>query len=330
MRSFVLAAAVALGLLAAAPAHADPPQPVQAQAQQQSLDPETLRLFERGRQLVKDGKCEEAVPVFIELLGHQQTVGTLLNLAECYRRLDRRASAWTRFLEAESLARRVNDSRADDAHGFAAALEPTLAHLTITLAAGARAPDLAIKLDGVVVTDAVGKPLPVDVGQHVVEATAPGREPRVARVVVGRDGEADRFTIDPLATTAPKETTRIVEVVRTTNDGRAQRTVGIVVGAAGVIALGVGAVFGLVATCHLSDAKAACHGSYPTCSPGDEGPVRDAESAARDTATVSTIGFVAGGVLLAGGVALYLTAPRGQKTATVGFTPGGVVVRSAW
>lgn len=307
------------------------PAPAAAQTTPSELDPETLRLFERGRQLVKDGKCDEAVPVFLDVLGRQETVGTLLNLAECYRHLDRRASAWRRFLEAETLARTKGDPRAADAHGFAATLEPGLAHLTIALAPAADAAGLQVRLDGVPIDrDALGKPAPVDAGQHVVEATAPGREPRMARVVVARDGADARFTIDPLATPEQRETTRVVEVVRTTNDGRAQRTAGVVVGAAGVVSLAVGAVFGLVASGHLSDAKAACHGSYPACSPGDEAPVHDAERASRDTATISTIGFVAGGLLLAGGVALYLTAPRAPKPVAVGAGPRGVVVGGAW
>ena len=44
-------------------------------------------------------------------------------------------------------------------------------------------------------------------------------------------------------------------------------------------------------------------------------------------ATVATVGFIAGGVLFAGGLALYFTAPRGDS-ARVGLEvrPGGFAV----
>ena len=58
-------------------------------------------------------------------------------------------------------------------------------------------------------------------------------------------------------------------------------------------------------------------------------------SDARSSATVSTVGFIAGGVLLAGGVVVYLTAPR-TNAATVGLAPGapgaagGLTLTGAW
>ena len=57
---------------------------------------------------------------------------------------------------------------------------------------------------------------------------------------------------------------------------------------------------------------------------------------ARTAATVSTIGFIAGGTLLAGGVVLYLVAPRGSPATGLFVVPGsdgsvaGLTLRGGW
>ena len=83
----------------------------------------------------------------------------------------------------------------------------------------------------------------------------------------------------------------------------AWRTVGWVAGAVGIVGLGVGTVFGVMA---ISDKSAAHCDASNAC---DAGPLHDANSAA----TASTVGIVAGGVLLAGGAALVLFAPGGRS-----------------
>jgi tetratricopeptide (TPR) repeat protein len=128
-------------------------------------------LFNDARQLVSQGKYAEACPKFAESNRLDPATGTLLNLADCYEKVGKTASAWAAFTEVASMA---NDSRAQFARGRAAALLPTLAKLTLQLAnppAGA-----VITRDGVAMPVAMlGVPIPVDPGRHVIEATAPGR-----------------------------------------------------------------------------------------------------------------------------------------------------------
>ena len=97
------------------------------------------------------------------------------------------------------------------------------------------------------------------------------------------------------------------------------KMVGYVAGAAGIVGLGVGAIFGLRASGKKSDAN--CDAAN-LC---DAGPLADARSAA----TVSTIGFVAGGVLLAGGVALVILAPSSASSSSPGSAKGLRVAPSA-
>jgi tetratricopeptide (TPR) repeat protein len=75
---------------------------------------------------------------------------------------------------------------------------------------------------------------------------------------------------------------------------------GVAMAATGVVALGVGAGFGLAAMKSAHTSKDLCNGSV--CS---EQRGIDANRSARDRALVSTIGFASGGALLALGAAFY-------------------------
>jgi hypothetical protein len=105
---------------------------------------------------------------------------------------------------------------------------------------------------------------------------------------------------------------------------------GVVTGVVGLGGIAVGSVFGLVAKSHQSDAGPHCSGTE--CDATGISALSDARSAA----TVSTIGFIAGGAVLAGGVVLYLVAPRGPSTTGLSVSPGsagstaGLSLRGGW
>jgi hypothetical protein len=89
--------------------------------------------------------------------------------------------------------------------------------------------------------------------------------------------------------------------------GATNRWIGIGVGAVGVVGVGVGSVFGLVASSKLSQSNQGGNcDSSDHCSANGLALRKDAS----DAATLSTVFFVIGGVALATGVVLYLTAPR--------------------
>lgn len=85
--------------------------------------------------------------------------------------------------------------------------------------------------------------------------------------------------------------------------GSALRTTGYVVAGVGAAGLLVGTLFGVQAIVQKSDA--AC----------DAANLCDATAldSARTAATVSTVGFIAGGALLAGGIALIVLAPSPSR-----------------
>jgi hypothetical protein len=113
-------------------------------------------------------------------------------------------------------------------------------------------------------------------------------------------------------------------------DGSTQRTLGLSLGVLGLVGIATGTIAGIRALQDQKDAARACGGVYPHCSTANEGTVRDANDGAETFATIATTSFVAGGVVLASGALLYLSAPRaGVRVApsvgsgTVGATVGG-------
>jgi hypothetical protein len=107
--------------------------------------------------------------------------------------------------------------------------------------------------------------------------------------------------------------------------GRTQRVLGLVVGGVGVAGLAVGAIFGVRSIALKSDRDALCSGGN-LCDAA--GVAKDQH--ARDTALASTIGFVAGGVLLASGVVLFLTAASSRPAVRVGVGADRLVVGGAF
>ncbi len=99
----------------------------------------------------------------------------------------------------------------------------------------------------------------------------------------------------------------------------------------GVVGVAVGTIFGLSAISKNNAAGRECNGAACTNADGVS-----LTSSARQAATVSTIGFVAGGALLAGGLGLYLLAPKERGGVAlrvapqVGFQTAGVMLGGGW
>ena len=89
-----------------------------------------------------------------------------------------------------------------------------------------------------------------------------------------------------------------------------QKVIGLVAGGVGVAGLVAGAIFGAMTMSSASEQKNDC--SSPTSCP-DPGHAASAHSSGETTATLSTVGFIAGGVLIAAGAVLYLTSPRSRE-----------------
>jgi hypothetical protein len=97
--------------------------------------------------------------------------------------------------------------------------------------------------------------------------------------------------------------------------GGSWKTLGWVLGGLGVAGLGVGAVMGVVAIGDKNGAHCDAHG---VCDPGTTSGIKNA-------ALASDIGWIAGGVLLAGGAALLILAPSTAHEGSVSVKVAPVV-----
>jgi hypothetical protein len=107
---------------------------------------------------------------------------------------------------------------------------------------------------------------------------------------------------------APKVPTGSAD--RGARSGSSTRTIGYAVAGVGLVGVGVGAVTGLLAIGKNNDAKRLC----PTERCASQEGI-DANASARSMGTVSTIGFVAGGVALAAGAVLVFTGGPSKESA---------------
>jgi hypothetical protein len=300
-------------------------------------------LFNAGKALLDSGQYVDACAKFAESKRLAPGLGVTLYLADCYERIGRTASAWTEFRSAEGLARQRNDKRADVARGRAQTLEARLDRLTITVAQTLPLSGLQILRDGATVSpDEWGVALPVDPGDHVVVVSSPGHAERTLSAHVGPEAPSatvriDRLDDPPPATTAtaalaPAATPAVAPAPlpapapeRTPGDPAATRHwIGIGVGAAGVVGVALGAVFGLTAKSKLDQSNNGHCNAADKCDATGLSLRHDASGAA----TVSTVAFALGAVAIAGGIVLYVTAPKApDATPSVGVSiapwPGG-------
>jgi TonB family protein len=161
------------------------------------------KLFDDADRLMVAGNVAAACPKFGESQRRDPQLGTLLHLADCYERLGKTASAWAGFKEALEIAERRNASglsepREKTARARAAALEPRLSKLTISVARPEE-PNLEIKQDGEPVDPALwDSALPIDPGVYVISAEAPGKKQWSKSVEVASNGANIQVIVPPL------------------------------------------------------------------------------------------------------------------------------------
>ena len=107
-----------------------------------------------------------------------------------------------------------------------------------------------------------------------------------------------------------------------------QKILALVAEGIGVVGLGMGSAFGLVALSRKSDAEKACANLCTDASGVNKW--NDAKSAA----DISTVAFLAGGLAVAGGAVLWFTArtasPAGGPSAAIGIGPASLQVKGTW
>jgi hypothetical protein len=305
-RTFSTRCALALTLLALPNLAA----PRIAFAQPSGQDAATAQaLFDEGKRLMTEGKHAEACPKLVESQRIDPGGGTLFAIALCHEAEGKTATAWAEFSAALAEARKDHRSDRETAAGeHIRALEPKLTRLRIV--ASSKVPGLTISRDNARLGEAQwGTPLPIDPGEHTVEATAPGKRTWRTTVNVQTEGATIDVPVpvleDEVIAAVPSPHAEPAPRTPPPNDsGGTQRTWAVVAGGVGVLAAAVGLGFGLSASSKWSEAEEACPRNRCT----DPGKVKVGQDAGT-AADVATVLVAIGGVGLATGLVLWLTAP---------------------
>jgi hypothetical protein len=229
--------------------------------------------------------------------------------------------------------------RGEEAQARVKEIQPRIAFVVVVVPdAILTLPDAVVQLDGITLDKArFGIRIPVDKGDHVVDVSAPGKKAWGKNVTLGEGAEYS-VAVEPLEDDVPP--VKVVPPDTSGNTGTAtnstgvtiapvggdkpppddkrppvggknsffstQRIVGLSLGAVGVGAVVAGAAFGLQAIEKRNESEEGGHCLGNRCD--DIGlPLRQASY---DAGNASTGLFIGGGVALAAGALLFLTAPK--------------------
>jgi hypothetical protein len=283
--------------------------------------------------LKQQGKCEAAIPHFVESVRLDRQPKALMNLADCEEKLGKLATAMSHFVEARDLAQAARLGQLQTlADKRRQALEKRVSRLIVKLAKEAP-PGTTVTRDGVELGSvSLNTALPIDSGKHTVAARDQNAE-RVYDVVVS-ESETKEIEVTPIGgrplrtatrATSPKPADPPAEAVASKRPRRStgtpppplsapsstglggQRIAALVTGGVGLVATGVGGYYGVRA--QMTYKGAECD-AYNQCS--DQGLADQELAFARArNATILTVG---GLVALAAGVVLWVTAPTTSST----------------
>jgi hypothetical protein len=269
-------------------------------------------LFRAGRELLAKGDYAAACPKLVESNRLDPSSGAALNVALCHLKQGKTATAWAEYVAAARLARQQHKpEREDEATKKAAELEKELSHITILVTQPVAG--LEVRRDDVTVAaSSFGTSLPIDPGEHVVTASAPGYKTVKLQATVGGDRDARTITIPALekvpergSPTIEKESEGAAAPPSKSGAGPAPW----VVGGLGIVALGVGGTFGVLALTTYHSATTACP-TRMNCS----SDALNTRSRANTFANVANVGIGVGAAGVVVGAILLATSPRSKAS----------------
>lgn len=215
--------------------------PGDARAQSRAEMSQARDLFQAGVESARQGRWEEARDAFERSLAIVERASTLLNLAGAQAqtgRLVAAAETYRRFLARDDV-----DRYRSDAEASLRAVEARIARLTI--AAVGLDDDDAVRLDDEPLEhDALGAPIAVDPGRHVVRVERDGSTVARQEMALG-EGEARTVALEVAPRVATAAEPVVSPVATTTEEPRDGGDdtwvwVGVGIGAAVVIGVAVG------------------------------------------------------------------------------------------
>lgn len=329
-RALMLSCAASLWLLPATAA-AQERDPAAAQA-----------LFDQAKELIRVKKFAEACPKLQESNRLDPGIGTQFHLADCYEQSGRVASAWALFLDVASQARASGQlDREKAAQKRAEKLAPRLPKLAITVPESSKTAGLEIRRNGMLVGAAQwGTPVPVDPGEVELTASAPGKQ-TLRQTLRLEEGKTASYSLPALAAgdgAAPVEPTStpqpaapaptaapVVAPASPTSSvtpqgdaspskGRSNTGWVLTLAGVGVVGLGVGTTFAIMAKNQYDDSLAGCAADEVNrCNHSGV----EQRNGAISKGNVATIASIAGGAALLGAGVVWLFSGGSSEKKTV-------------
>ena len=276
-------------LLLAAPASADGNDRARAE-----------RLFREGSELLEKGQNDEACTKLAESAALYRALGTEYNLGTCFELTHRTASAKRAYLRAAAIARQINkESIAKESYARARKMDSLIPKLVVKMPSETEGATVLCDGNPIVAGDVIE----LDPGPHLVKATAPGKGPFDARVELSESKTTEVFVSFTTAAPTPKPEEQAEKKKAPASEGGADPAtlVGLVVGGAGVVVLGVGAYFAIHAKGEKDDSGCVDGRRCPDQASADR------LAGAKSDANLATA-FVVGGAVLATAGAVILFA----------------------
>jgi hypothetical protein len=257
--------------------------------------------FRQGLREFDAGAYDAACAALTESLRLDPKLGTLLNLALCHEKQGKTASAWIEYTHAAAWAAGIGQTeRHDFASDHVTLLERRLFRVMLVLPIE---PELKVEVDH----QSLPEPEPVlpvflDPGDHLITVSAPGRQrfETVFHVLPGANAQDLRIPalqaeVAVARPPPPAPPPPAIEGVDT------RRLAGLVLGAAGLVTVGVSAYLGIRSVVTLGEVGAHCSGNV--C----DAAGLNLHNQARASETASLVCLGAGALALGTGVALTFT-----------------------
>jgi hypothetical protein len=223
-----------------------------ASAQDKPRDPAAAEaLYHRGRTLVNEGNWAEGCAKFQASMELNPAASTLLNIARCHEHDGKLGQAIVTYrralqLNQDTLGEERKKALEKVANEGIAALEPRLSHVRVVLEK--RPEGAKVARDGQELPLAtLGEDIPLDPGDHVFEAQAPGFKKAEKRLKLA-EGEKATVDLELVPAPASDDKTQLPPAVKAKEKGEKPASGGVpawafVAGGLGLAAVGGGIAF---------------------------------------------------------------------------------------
>jgi len=287
---------------------------------------ERTKLYKKAVEAANAGRWSEAAETLRAVLAIRSSPKVRFTLGQAEEHASQLLAAYDAYTQAVADAEAAGEPDVvATVRGALQALAPRVPSVRVTVTGtGAGAATAAIDAKSAV----LGQPVRVDPGSHLVAVSAPGAKSSTTTISVVEGQQLDV----PVALEAEGPASSSANAANAATEGGGGfpwSTAGLIGAGVGVAGLGVGSYFGLDAISkNNASNKSGCNGNDCTAA------AFATREAARSSATASTALFVAGAVLAAGGVTLWLLAPHGSAEVEVAPSAvsggAGVTVAGVW